>query len=422
MDPQLEAICKRMNADRMKRLLSVLQNEESESDGDEVNEHNQNKEKMASFSEVVTGKTQNKQTENNQSETPQRNNTGNFVKPIFLKDEDVHGSVKPPRTLWLTNVEIYNAIGTKVPAECIKGIQRIREMWRLYMDNEEDRLSLLVTGLNLRGRQVPLYSQNPRNPGRLQENTIRIKVKNVPLSADDGQIHRALTLQGCDIQDLFREYLRVNGELTACQTGDRVVISKVLDKTIPRNLQIGKYMARVFHAGQPEFNRSINYENNVKTCHKCLKPGHLIYECPNDWVCRTCKESGHKMIDCPTDLQSEHKNDENSEVDVNESADVNLQSNEAQTKEQMSETTDKTFNTSKLKPSQNSSGSSKHSDTRTGSTKNVQISNVSNSGNDKSQQSIDKFVRTPKNARRTAARNHTPPTPTDNIAPKKSKG
>ncbi|CAG2207158.1 unnamed protein product [Mytilus edulis] len=100
-------------------------------------------------------------------------------------------------------------------------------MWRLYMDNEEDRLSLLVTGLNLRGRQVPLYSQNPRNPGRLQENTIRIKVKNVPLSADDGQIHRALTLQGCDIQDLFREYLRVNGELTACQTGDRVVISKI---------------------------------------------------------------------------------------------------------------------------------------------------------------------------------------------------
>ncbi|CAG2217320.1 unnamed protein product [Mytilus edulis] len=187
-------------------------------------------------------------------------------------------------------------------------------MWRLYMDNEEDRLSLLVTGLNLRGRQVPLYSQNPRNPGRLQENTIRIKVKNVPLSADDGQIHRALTLQG------------------------------------------------------------------------------------------------------------EHKNDDNSEVDDNESADVNLQSNETRTKEQMSEITDKTFNASQPKPSQNSKGSSKHSDIRTGSTKNVQISNVSNSGNDKSQQSIDKFVRTPKNARRTAARNHTPPTPTDNIAPKKSKG
>ncbi|CAC5387952.1 unnamed protein product [Mytilus coruscus] len=114
MDPQIEAICKCMNADRMKRLLSVLQNGESESDGDEVNEHKQNKEKMASFSRVVTGTTQNKQTENNQSEKPQSNNPGNFVKPIFLKDEDVHGSVNPPRTLSLTNVELYNAIGIKV--------------------------------------------------------------------------------------------------------------------------------------------------------------------------------------------------------------------------------------------------------------------------------------------------------------------
>ena len=36
------------------------------------------------------------------------------VKPIFLKDEDVFGSRKPERSLWLTNVEIYKAIGDKV--------------------------------------------------------------------------------------------------------------------------------------------------------------------------------------------------------------------------------------------------------------------------------------------------------------------
>ncbi|CAC5414441.1 unnamed protein product [Mytilus coruscus] len=216
MDSEIESMCQLMTADRIKRLLNVLQGEQSEIISDEVDEQNQNKEKMASFSEV---------------------------------DEDVHGSGKPPKSLWLTNVEIYNAIGVKVPAERIEGIQRIREMWRLYMDNEEDRLSLLMTGVHLRGRQVPLYSQNPRNPGRLQENTIRIKVKNVPLSANDGQIHKTVTLQGCYIQGLFRKCLRINGKLTACQTGDRVVISKVLDKAVPRNLQIGTYMARIFHTG-----------------------------------------------------------------------------------------------------------------------------------------------------------------------------
>jgi hypothetical protein len=46
------------------------------------------------------------------------------VKPIFLKDEDVFGSCKPERSLWLANVEIYKAIGDKVQVQCIKGIQR----------------------------------------------------------------------------------------------------------------------------------------------------------------------------------------------------------------------------------------------------------------------------------------------------------
>ena len=32
-------------------------------------------------------------------------NPSDFGKPIFLKDQDVHGSVKPPQTQWLTNVE-----------------------------------------------------------------------------------------------------------------------------------------------------------------------------------------------------------------------------------------------------------------------------------------------------------------------------
>jgi hypothetical protein len=74
----------------------------------------------------------------------------------------------------MTNVEIYKAIGVRVPSQCIKGIQRIRDMWRIYMDNEEDRLSLLVQGLVLRDRQIPLHSQNPYNPGRAKPDTIRI--------------------------------------------------------------------------------------------------------------------------------------------------------------------------------------------------------------------------------------------------------
>jgi hypothetical protein len=60
-----------------------------------------------------------------------------------------------------------------------------------------------VEGLNLRGRRVPLHTQNPRNPQRFRPDTIRIKVKNIPLSADDRQIHRTLTLEGCNIEGTY---------------------------------------------------------------------------------------------------------------------------------------------------------------------------------------------------------------------------
>jgi hypothetical protein len=82
-------------------------------------------------------------------------------------------------------------------------------------------------------------------PSHLYNHTENVKVKNVPLSADDGQIHRALTLEGCEIQGLFRERLRVDGKLTNCETGDRLIISKTLKNPIPRKLQIGKYWALV---------------------------------------------------------------------------------------------------------------------------------------------------------------------------------
>ncbi|CAC5414995.1 unnamed protein product [Mytilus coruscus] len=177
MEPEIEALCKQMSKDCFKRLLEDMQGMQEEWLDPEVDISNQNNTNMASYSEVLS----NTNTNTNQNKTVGADNvTGessdpiDYIKPIFLTDTDVFGSVKPPRPLWLTNIEIYNAIDTKIPAERIKGIQRIRDMWRIYMDNEEDKLSLLVTGMNLRGRQVPRHSQNPRNPGNIQPDTIRI--------------------------------------------------------------------------------------------------------------------------------------------------------------------------------------------------------------------------------------------------------
>ncbi|CAC5371371.1 unnamed protein product [Mytilus coruscus] len=130
MEPEIEALCKQMSKDRFKRLLEDMQGMQEEWLDPEVDISNQNKTNMASYSEVLS----NTNTNTNQNKTVGADNvTGessdpsDYIKPIFLTDTDVFGSVKPPRPLWLTNIEIYNAIDTKIPAERIKVVGNTEE-------------------------------------------------------------------------------------------------------------------------------------------------------------------------------------------------------------------------------------------------------------------------------------------------------
>jgi hypothetical protein len=43
--------------------------------------------------------------------------------------------------MWVTHVEIYKTIGASVDPAAIKGMQRVRSMWRIYMDNEIDSVT-----------------------------------------------------------------------------------------------------------------------------------------------------------------------------------------------------------------------------------------------------------------------------------------
>jgi hypothetical protein len=61
-----------------------------------------NKEKMASYAEIL--KDDGKENENTNTNTNTKSNSSDEkIKPVFLKDEDVFGSsMKPARSLWLT--------------------------------------------------------------------------------------------------------------------------------------------------------------------------------------------------------------------------------------------------------------------------------------------------------------------------------
>ncbi|VDI40983.1 Hypothetical predicted protein [Mytilus galloprovincialis] len=103
---------------------------------------------------------------------------------------------------------------------------------------------------------------------------------------------RAVENLGGTVHTLDRERLRVDGLLTNCQTGDRILYCEPMEKVLPRTLRIGKYMAVLLHKEQKT-------DSSQLTCNKCLQTGHVLRECPNEWVCTTCNNPGHKKAECP---------------------------------------------------------------------------------------------------------------------------
>ena len=216
------------------------------------------------------------------------------AKPVFIKERDFF-TAKPQKEDWITHVELYKTIASHVPAEKIAGLQRVRGLWRIYMDDWDSRNDLLTSDFSLRGKQLPIYNTNPGFIRSGGVETIRIRVKNIPLSADDGQIKRALELHKCEIFSLFREKLRIDGRLTNCETGDRIVLVGPLSDPLPTSLDIGRYRATIYHRGQ---------KDQLK-CNRCLQTGHSGKECENEIVCKYCLTPGHIMSECPGIVQHE---------------------------------------------------------------------------------------------------------------------
>ncbi|CAG2226545.1 CNBP [Mytilus edulis] len=226
-------------------------------------------------------------------DTSSKDQSVSDVKPIFIMEDDLFGSSKPTRDQYLTHVELYKAVECLVDPSHLKGLQRVRGMWRLYFDNHEDREKMLTNGIVIRKKLIQTYARNPMVANNENPSNIWVRVKNIPCSADDGQIQRALEEKNCIVHKINRERLRVDGRLTNCQTGDRFAICDPIPTPLPKTLQIGKYRAIVLHKGQEDTQKTIK-------CNKCLQEGHKLFECPNDWVCRTCGGSGHKSNYCTT--------------------------------------------------------------------------------------------------------------------------
>lgn len=224
------------------------------------------------------------------------------VLPVFIEEADMLGVKKSPQRVFIAHIDMYKAITCVIPSKFLKGLQRIRGLWRIYLDSEDARSSLISKGIVFKGRYVQLHARNPRVTNNYAPNSIRIRVKDIPLSADDSQIVRELERYKCVVLNCFRERLRIDNFLTDCQTGDRLIAALPLENPLPRSMSIGKYRATVIHRDQ-------NTQQKSLTCNKCLQEGHKAFNCTNDWVCRNCRKEGHRQDECPEKLEKEECTD-----------------------------------------------------------------------------------------------------------------
>ena len=138
-----------------------------------------------------------------------------------------------------------------------------------------------------------VYDKNPYLPHE-SENALRVLIKDIPLSVHESIILDELEAKNCKINGhVIYPKLRVDGKLTQCLTGDRVLYIDPPTQPLPRFMRFHSFRARVFHHGQP------TTEANV-TCSQCLQAGHHRSKCNNEMVCRLCKNVGHMQNVCPT--------------------------------------------------------------------------------------------------------------------------
>ena len=228
--------------------------------------------------------------------------TGIRTEPLFFKSSDV----PQENNRWLTLYEtckacsfVANPENNENKKKCIEEAQIIGILWRVYLNDETARVSLLSQGITLRGQQVELKERNPYFMSMEFEHydTTRLFIRNVPLSFDNTEIENALKKKGVHMVNQM-EYSRArdpNGKLTNFKTGDKFVDFIVPDEALPKKLSVGIFNASLYHKEQKQAVED-------KECGNCMLTGHLRKDCPNEIVCYDFRQAGHKKGDpeCPS--------------------------------------------------------------------------------------------------------------------------
>jgi len=196
----------------------------------------------------------------------------NLIPPVFLKCRDFSEDK-------VSHMDICRAVTRVVHSTKLDGVQKLNNMWLIYLKDRESRLQLCVKqSLNIHGREIKLYDRNPYEvtqnvqkdgTGDAKRND-KLTIKNLPFSVTNEEVANMLVEKKIELVSTVRHGLLrddlAEDELTSYKSGDRYVYVKPFDPPLPVKQQVGDFHCIVVHHGKM-------------------------------WPCKSCNIIGHKFGD-----------------------------------------------------------------------------------------------------------------------------
>ena len=190
------------------------------------------------------------------------------VEPLFIRDQDIRSSN-------VIALDICHACTRNRGAGQLEGVQRVNNLWRIYLKSRSARLELFLgKTILINGQQVPLYEQNPfaSRQNKPYEPNDKITIKNVPLSVSNSEFVKMLEENHIELRSPVRygKIRDLGGGLTEFKNGDRYVYVKPFEPPIPQKQIVASFPCFVIHHGK------------TTKCVSCETYGHKVGDeiCP----------------------------------------------------------------------------------------------------------------------------------------------
>ena len=202
-------------------------------------------------------------------------NQTSTVPPLFVKDSDIGTSGGTS----ISPYEMCSAVTRTTGLSKLVGVQKINNLWRIYVTDATTRLETFVKRhILINGKDIPLYDQNPYisrqqigpQGGRkhVPLSSDKLTIKYVPLSVSNEEIKAMLEENKVELRSPinYGKIRDADGQLTRYKNGDRFVYVTPFSPPLPRQQHVGDFSCVVVHHGK-------------------------------DSMCRACGERGHKIGD-----------------------------------------------------------------------------------------------------------------------------